>query len=116
MGFTYGHGLVLVMAAAASMLEVSIANKDWGFKSNNTGWVWSSNNRPLHETEGTNKIIVGGSENWQFGFNYSEWAFQNAPFYFNDALGELTISFLSIFFTQNEKRKRKAYYIFVQIN
>ncbi|XP_022763343.1 uncharacterized protein LOC111308916 isoform X2 [Durio zibethinus] len=90
MGFTYAHGLVLVMAAAASMLEVSVANKDWVSKSNYTGWGWgwgwSSNNNPLNETEGPNKIIVGGSENWRFGFNYSEWAFQNAPFYFNDTL------------------------------
>ncbi|GMI83642.1 hypothetical protein HRI_002033400 [Hibiscus trionum] len=27
-----------------------------------------------------------GSENWHLGFNYSDWAFQNAPFYFNDTL------------------------------
>ncbi|XVE93325.1 hypothetical protein REPUB_Repub01dG0182200 [Reevesia pubescens] len=36
--------------------------------------------------EGPNKINTGGSEDWHFGFNYTEWAFQNGPFYFNDTL------------------------------
>ena len=88
MAFTYAHGLILV-AAAASMFGVSMANKDWaGSNYTGWGWGWGSNNHPMNETEGPNKIIVGGSENWHFGFNYSDWAFQNAPFYFNDTLGE----------------------------
>ncbi|XVF01213.1 hypothetical protein REPUB_Repub04eG0068600 [Reevesia pubescens] len=87
MGFTYAHGLILVVAAA-SLLGVSMgmASKDWSSKSNYTGWGWSSNNHSMNEIEGPNKIIVGGSEIWHFGFNYSNWAFQNAPFYFNDTL------------------------------
>lgn len=32
-------------------------------------------------------IVVGGSEGWRFGFNYTDWAIQNAPFYINDKLG-----------------------------
>ncbi|KAJ4716365.1 Plastocyanin-like domain protein [Melia azedarach] len=32
------------------------------------------------------RSLVGGSEPWHFGFNYSDWAFQNAPFYVNDVL------------------------------
>ncbi|XWS39983.1 hypothetical protein CRYUN_Cryun18bG0101200 [Craigia yunnanensis] len=86
MAFTYAHGLILV-AAAASMLGVSMANKDWaGSNYTGWGWGWGSNNHPMNETEGPNKIIVGGSENWHFGFNYSDWTFRNAPFYFNDTL------------------------------
>ncbi|KAL4304536.1 hypothetical protein GQ457_10G021050 [Hibiscus cannabinus] len=93
MGFTFAYRLMLVVAAA-SLLGVSQANKDWGSsKSNYTGrgwgWGWNStNNHPMNETEseGPQKIIVGGAENWHFGFNYSDWAFQNAPFYFNDTL------------------------------
>ncbi|XP_058099964.1 uncharacterized protein LOC131244358 [Magnolia sinica] len=30
--------------------------------------------------------IVGGSDNWRFGFNYSDWAHKNGPFYQNDTL------------------------------
>ncbi|XVE93323.1 hypothetical protein REPUB_Repub01dG0182000 [Reevesia pubescens] len=84
MGFSFAHGLILFVAAASVLGSVSMANKDWGTKSNYTGWGW--NNHPLNETEGPNKIIVGGSENWHFGFNYSDWAYQNAPFYYNDTL------------------------------
>lgn len=32
-------------------------------------------------------IVVGGSEGWRFGFNYTDWAIQNSPFYINDKLG-----------------------------
>ncbi|KAL5777854.1 hypothetical protein ACOSP7_010780 [Xanthoceras sorbifolium] len=31
-------------------------------------------------------VVVGGNENWRSGFNYTEWAFQNNPFYINDKL------------------------------
>ncbi|PON71393.1 Cupredoxin [Trema orientale] len=31
-------------------------------------------------------IVVGGSEGWRFGFNYTNWAIQNTPFYINDKL------------------------------
>ncbi|KAE8690610.1 armadillo repeat-containing protein 6-like [Hibiscus syriacus] len=89
MGFTFTYRLMLLLAAAC-MLGVSHANKDWGSpKSNYTGWGWrwnSTTQHPLNETQGPQKIIVGGPQNWHFGFNYSHWAFQNAPFYFNDTL------------------------------
>lgn len=32
-------------------------------------------------------LVVGGSEGWRFGVNYTGWAIQNAPFYINDKLG-----------------------------
>lgn len=59
MVFTYAHGLILA-AAAASMLGVSMGSKDWA-SSNNTswgwGWGWGSNNHPMNETtQGPNKI------------------------------------------------------------
>ncbi|GMI88218.1 hypothetical protein HRI_002491100 [Hibiscus trionum] len=89
MGSTIAYRLMLVVAAA-SMLGLSQANKGWGSpKSNYTGWGWgwnSTNKHPLNETERPQKITVGGAEKWHFGFNYSDWAFQNAPFYFNDTL------------------------------
>ncbi|KAJ4963967.1 hypothetical protein NE237_023906 [Protea cynaroides] len=31
-------------------------------------------------------IVVGGSEGWRFGFNYTVWAFNNGPYYLNDTL------------------------------
>ncbi|XP_039127842.1 uncharacterized protein LOC120263928 [Dioscorea cayenensis subsp. rotundata] len=32
------------------------------------------------------KIIVGDSNHWRFGFNYTDWAMKNAPFYQHDSL------------------------------
>ena len=32
-------------------------------------------------------VVVGGSENWRYGYNYTEWAANIAPFYFEDTLG-----------------------------
>lgn len=32
-------------------------------------------------------VVVGGSENWRYGYNYTEWAANTAPFYFQDTLG-----------------------------
>ncbi|XP_042507599.1 uncharacterized protein LOC122083775 [Macadamia integrifolia] len=56
----YGQGLIIyVLVATASMLAVSTMAKT---------------------------IVVGGSEGWRFGFNYTDWAFQNGPFYLNDTL------------------------------
>ncbi|KAK8596786.1 hypothetical protein V6N13_001393 [Hibiscus sabdariffa] len=31
-------------------------------------------------------VVVGGSENWRYGYNYTEWAANIAPFYFQDTL------------------------------
>ncbi|GMN40042.1 hypothetical protein TIFTF001_009267 [Ficus carica] len=31
-------------------------------------------------------IVVGGSEGWHYGLNYTDWAIQNSPFYFKDKL------------------------------
>ncbi|XP_010064737.2 uncharacterized protein LOC104451868 [Eucalyptus grandis] len=34
-------------------------------------------------------IVVGGSENWRFGYNYTNWALKNSPFHINDKLVEV---------------------------
>lgn len=39
-----------------------------------------------NQTQGPNKIVVGGSNNWNFGFNYTDWALKSGPFYINDVL------------------------------
>ncbi|KAK4429058.1 hypothetical protein Salat_1205800 [Sesamum alatum] len=31
-------------------------------------------------------IVVGGSEGWRFGYNYTDWALKHGPFYINDTL------------------------------
>ena len=33
-------------------------------------------------------IVVGGAENWRYGYNYTDWALKNSPFYINDKLGQ----------------------------
>jgi hypothetical protein len=44
-------------------------------------------------------IVVGGSEGWRFGFNYTDWALQNSPFYINDELGEYhSVNCLKLFY------------------
>ncbi|KAL6982837.1 hypothetical protein U1Q18_016231 [Sarracenia purpurea var. burkii] len=31
-------------------------------------------------------IVVGGSENWRSGFNYTDWSLKSSPFFVNDKL------------------------------
>ncbi|KAH6788483.1 hypothetical protein C2S51_003489 [Perilla frutescens var. frutescens] len=31
-------------------------------------------------------VIVGGSEGWRSGYNYTDWALKHGPFYINDTL------------------------------
>lgn len=61
MAFSYGAQGFVLLLMAASLLAVGEAKT----------------------------IVVGGSEGWRFGFNYTDWALQNSPFYINDKLGEL---------------------------
>lgn len=77
----------LAMVLIASMLAVGSANKDWKY-GNYTGWGFNHGSYHLNETKGPNKITVGGSENWHYGFDYKQWAWKNGPFYINDTLGE----------------------------
>ncbi|EEF40485.1 uncharacterized protein LOC8283277 [Ricinus communis] len=81
MGLKYTQGFLLLVLCA-SMLGVSVANRNWQY-----GW-----NSPKHGhrhpkyTDTPKKIVVGGSANWTFGFDYTVWAFRNGPFYLNDTL------------------------------
>ncbi|EEF40484.1 hypothetical protein RCOM_0774340 [Ricinus communis] len=53
------------------MLRVSVAKHD---------------SHPPKCTRTPKKIVVGGSAKWTFGFDYTDWAFRNSPFYVNDTL------------------------------
>jgi len=33
-------------------------------------------------------ILVGDSQGWRAGTNYTQWAIQNSPFHINDTLGK----------------------------
>ncbi|KAH9695707.1 Phytocyanin domain-containing protein [Citrus sinensis] len=91
MAFKAAHSLFVILCAA-SMLTLCSANRGWSYGLNNTyqrPWGHkneSHNSNNTNDHDGPNKIIVGGSDHWRFGFNYSVWAFQNAPFYVNDVL------------------------------
>ena len=87
-GSTFSLSLILVLIA--SMLAVSMANKDWHFGFNYTNWPFKGGPpQSQNDIPGPRKIVVGGSENWQLNFNYTNWALNNGPFYLNDTLGEL---------------------------
>ena len=72
MGFTITQGLMLVLLIASTMAVITA--RPFGNSIN---------------TQTSNKIIVGGSYHWNYGFNYIEWAIKHGPFYLNDTLGEL---------------------------
>ncbi|KAH7575196.1 hypothetical protein ACOSP7_005357 [Xanthoceras sorbifolium] len=86
--------LILVAVVASMLVTVSVANRDWyygggGGFNYTTHWPWGPRNDSYnlnYTNNGPNKIIVGGSEHWHYGFNYSVWAFHNASFYVNDVL------------------------------
>ncbi|TXG64377.1 hypothetical protein EZV62_011371 [Acer yangbiense] len=64
----FDRSMILIVVAASMLVTVSVANRNW------------------YNRRYGNKIIVGGSDHWRYGFNYSVWAFQNNPFYVNDVL------------------------------
>jgi len=72
MGFTIAQGLMLVLLIASTMV-VSTA-RPFGNSTN---------------TQTSNRIIVGDSYHWNYGFNYTKWAIEHGPFYLNDSPGEL---------------------------
>ncbi|XP_057965284.1 uncharacterized protein LOC131155854 [Malania oleifera] len=82
MGLVYAQGHFLALVMTASMLSAgSMANQN----SSNSG-KWASWNFPPNATRGSKRIVVGGSNQWRFGFNYAVWAMQNGPFHQNDTL------------------------------
>ncbi|KAH7840213.1 hypothetical protein Vadar_014204 [Vaccinium darrowii] len=40
----------------------------------------------LATSQAADTIVVGGSENWRFGFNYTDWALKQGPIFVNDKL------------------------------
>ncbi|KAL2344848.1 hypothetical protein Fmac_006133 [Flemingia macrophylla] len=88
MATKFVQGLTLCVMAT-SMFSVSMANKKWFMPYNHSDlWSGFSNchqNKTQQQKQPRN-IIVGGSEHWHFGYNYTDWAFKNGPFYLNDTL------------------------------
>ncbi|KZV41155.1 CUB and sushi domain-containing protein 3 [Dorcoceras hygrometricum] len=76
-----------VVIVAMSMFGIAMANRNltgtagnWNHTENYWGY-WYKN-----VSQDSKRIVVGGSENWRFGFNYTDWAIKNGPFYLNDTL------------------------------
>ncbi|TXG64373.1 hypothetical protein EZV62_011367 [Acer yangbiense] len=82
------RSMILIVAIVSMLVTVSVAYRDLdnGGLNYTTHWPWGPGNDTCYKNE-PNKIIVGGSDHWRYGFNYSAWASQNAPFYINDVLG-----------------------------
>ncbi|WOG84654.1 hypothetical protein DCAR_0103838 [Daucus carota subsp. sativus] len=81
------------VASNASNRKLTNGTVKWDSGFNFTaGWPW--NRPPFNFTSGwrqnipqcSGKIIVGGDQKWQFGFNYTDWAIKTGPFYLNDTL------------------------------
>ncbi|GMN37558.1 hypothetical protein TIFTF001_006915 [Ficus carica] len=88
MGSTFAH-CVIALLIASTFAGSCAASRDCPFNNTNSQLKHGQNwwNRP-NKTQGAapNKIIVGGSEKWHFGFNYTDWALKHGPFYINDVL------------------------------
>uniref|UniRef100_A0A7N2MX10 Phytocyanin domain-containing protein n=1 Tax=Quercus lobata TaxID=97700 RepID=A0A7N2MX10_QUELO len=80
MGFTVAQGLMLVLLIASTM-ALSTANKGWQFGN----WPYRGLYHP-NNIQTSNRIIVGNSYHWNYGFNYTDWAIKHGPFYLNDTL------------------------------
>ncbi|KAK9942191.1 hypothetical protein M0R45_007870 [Rubus argutus] len=84
MGFNFTRALC-AMLLIASLVAISTANKDWQH-GNYPGWGYNHGPYHFNKTNGPNKIVVGGSENWHYGFNYADWSLKNNSFYVQDTL------------------------------
>ncbi|KAL4615503.1 hypothetical protein ACB092_07G130000, partial [Castanea dentata] len=71
----------MLMLLTASTMVVSTANRGWQFGNRLYYGPYHPNNEQTSK-----KIIVGGSNHWSFGFNYTDWAFKHGPFYLNSTL------------------------------
>lgn len=90
MAVNCGGAFLLLLAAAASTFAVASANKEWSTIAGNwnqTGADFWGHRHPNATQAPSNRFTVGGSQNWRFGFNYTNWAITNAPFFLNDTLG-----------------------------
>ncbi|KAF5745676.1 CUB and sushi domain-containing protein 3 [Tripterygium wilfordii] len=75
MAFTCRKQLLCLMLCA-SMMALTLANKDWQFGFN------SWNHRPTV----SKKLVVGDLQSWRYGSNYTDWAIKTSPFFLNDTL------------------------------
>jgi len=96
MAFAYNaQAFPLLALLFSSMFAIGLANYDfnWGSRTwNKTNFPYT---HPSNVTHTSNRFIVGGSENWHYGFNYMDWARNNTPFFVNDTLG----IYLSLLYT-----------------
>ncbi|KAL3645549.1 hypothetical protein CASFOL_010729 [Castilleja foliolosa] len=86
---------LFLVLTITSILGIAMANKNcttggggaptWNHTSGGRVWdFWPKLNATTHSSK---TITVGGLENnWRYGFNYSDWANNHGPFYFNDTL------------------------------
>ncbi|WCJ33764.1 Cupredoxin superfamily protein [Euphorbia peplus] len=72
-----GHRVAIFVLLIAASVGVSMGNGNWW----HYGW-----GKPKLPKVTENKIIVGGSSNWTFGFNYARWASKQGVFHVNDTL------------------------------
>ncbi|TMW87625.1 hypothetical protein EJD97_019710 [Solanum chilense] len=87
MAFAYNAQAFPVLTLLfSSMFAIGLANYDFNWGST----TWNKTNfpytHPPNATHTSNRFIVGGSENWHYGFNYMDWARNNTPFFVNDTL------------------------------
>ena len=75
--------LLVVVVAATSTLDAASANKEWSTVAGN----WNKRPHPNATEAASKRFTVGGDQNWRFGFNYTSWAINSAPFFLNDTLG-----------------------------
>lgn len=94
MAFGYNNGKeavlqLVLLVFLASTLAMAMANKDMA------NWNWRPYRPPRNATQ-PKKVVVGGSDNWHFGFNYTDWALKNGPFYIGDTLGIYIYIYFSV--------------------
>ncbi|CAL1389404.1 unnamed protein product [Linum trigynum] len=81
---------VIAMFLLLTTTGLAAANKDWGYGGgNNGGWGGGGfpRHRPVEDHYSPRKVVVGGNQtSWQFGFDYTNWAIRNGPFFVNDTL------------------------------
>ncbi|CAN1133524.1 hypothetical protein LINPERPRIM_LOCUS16633 [Linum perenne] len=81
------NAMFMILLSAAA-LGIASANKDWGYGNYGGGWGGGGGS-PRHRRPSEHiprKIVVGGNQTWAFGFDYTNWAMRNGPFFVNDTL------------------------------